>query len=301
MPRAFRILRLALREALLANDLVRTPEPAAEMSSRESIVGFHNEGAASLLPVYHFNALAVDSLAPPGGRILDLGCGSGQFLAHLAVRRPDLRITGLDLAEEMIGLGQEMLARRSLTHRVRLLRGDMRHLEQVEREKIDVISTVFSLHHLPTHDDLIACIREMRRIIAAHQARLWLFDFARPRTQTTAREFAGIFAPNASRAHLEDTRNSLHASWSFDELRSALQSDFQGQMHSCRARLIPLYQIHWFEGPRRPGRSSEWLEADDLPRTARFDAKLLSRLFASTPLTRGEPVDDRPLPRTLAQ
>ena len=45
-------------------------------------------------------ARAVSDLAPPGGELLDLGCGSGELARHLAAR--GYRVTGCDIAPTML-------------------------------------------------------------------------------------------------------------------------------------------------------------------------------------------------------
>ena len=103
-----------LREAALPCSLARTPEPTATMASAESVAGFDEQGCSSLLSIYRFNALAIHRLAPRGAQIVDLGCGTGRFLAYLAARRPDLKILGLDFAEAMVQVGRRHLARAGL-------------------------------------------------------------------------------------------------------------------------------------------------------------------------------------------
>jgi len=50
----------------------------------------------------HFGLLP-ESIAPsPGERILDIGCGSGEWALAMAERFPDSRITGIDISERMI-------------------------------------------------------------------------------------------------------------------------------------------------------------------------------------------------------
>jgi SAM-dependent methyltransferase len=279
MIRTMGILRLALAEALAPAVLPRTPEPSAEMRDRASIEGFHQEGTVSLLPVYHFNAAAIDALAPRGAHILDLGCGSGQFLAYLATCRPDLQITGIDLSVDMVAAGREMLMRRGLNERVRLFVGDMRDLRSSLPARVDLLSSVFSLHHLSTHDDLTACLREAAAVMAVRRAGLWIFDHARPRREDTARRFPEVFTPAASAAFKLDSCNSLKASWSFQELARALRTALGVAVTSSLARWLPMYQLHWLG--RRPLNADRTLRDTTrlLPSSARRDARSLARLF----------------------
>lgn len=59
-------------------------------------------------------------LAPPrGGRVLEVGCGTGRNLAWLARRHPDCALFGLDISGQML-----MTARARLGKRARLARAD---------------------------------------------------------------------------------------------------------------------------------------------------------------------------------
>ena len=193
------MLRLMLREATLPRTLARTPEPTAAMASAENIAGFDEQGGLSLLPIYRFNALAIHRLAPHGAQIVDLGCGTGRFLAHLAAHRPDLKIVGLDLAEEMVRIGRRHLARAGLDGRVRLLHGDMREFRKVVPAGADLVTSIFSLHHLTTRDDLLACLRETAAAIESEHPLLWIFDHVRPRRQRTAEDVPEILHPMRAR------------------------------------------------------------------------------------------------------
>jgi SAM-dependent methyltransferase len=272
------MLRLMLREATLPRTLVRTPEPTAAMASAESIAGFDEQGGLSLLPIYRFNALAIHR----GAQIVDLGCGTGRFLAYLAAHRPDLKIVGLDFAEEMVRIGRRHLARAGLDGRVRLLPGDMREFRKVVRAGADLVTSIFSLHHLTTRDDLLACLRETAAAIESEHPLLWIFDHVRPRRQRTAEDVPEIFTPDASPAFCDDSRNSLCASWSFDELCEALRETLPVGVHAARSRLLPLYQIHWTP-PRSTVSAGRWIENEDLRPTVRREAHLLSLLFRTMP------------------
>ncbi len=52
----------------------------------------------------------VAALLPPGGRVLDIGCGPGRLLAEVVARRPDAQVTGVDLSGRMVELATARLA-----------------------------------------------------------------------------------------------------------------------------------------------------------------------------------------------
>lgn len=279
--RTLGILGLVMKEALARPTLARTPEPSSEMEDRESVTGFHQAGAEDLTPVYHFNARAVSKLAPRGASVLDLGCGSGQFLAYLAERRPDLHITGLDLSEEMLEEGRRLLEKRGLSQRVQLQRGDMRDFRAGFSGPIQVLTSVFALHHLPSREDLRLCLAEVGKVIREQGAGLWLFDHARPKRAATAEAFPEVFTPDASAAFKRDSRNSLKASWSFAELAASLDEALAAPHEKSLAKLLPLYQIHWLRGAR-PGQADAWADGP-LSREAKRDADGLAGLFSAYP------------------
>ena len=282
--RTLGILNLAIREALAAPDFPRTPEPSAEMDDPGSVEGFHRAGEELLTPVYLFNAWAIDALAPQGARVVDLGSGSGQFLAYLAEHRPDLDITGVELSDKMIAAGRQLLESRGLSARVRLVHGDMRSFRQFIDGPIDLVSSIFSLHHLPSSDDLDQTLDEAARTLNDEGAALWIFDHARPRRRATAEAFPQVFTPEAFPAFNQDSCNSLKASWSFAELTDALSKRLAAKQESVLARLLPLYQIHWTEGKsgiHATHNAKPATAAQD--RQALRDAEALAGLFARTP------------------
>jgi SAM-dependent methyltransferase len=273
-----------LREAILPPNLTRTPEPVAVMDSSDSVAGFDREGTKGLLPIYRFNALAISRLAPAGAQLVDLGCGSGRFLAYLAKRRPDLKILGVDLAEDMVAVGRRHLVASGLDDRVRLVHGDMREFRRLLPARADIVTSVFSMHHLAAWEDLRACLGEVAAAVDGGQASLWIFDHVRPRRGRTAEEVPDIFTPDASAAFCEDSRNSLRASWSFSELGTALRAALPISGHGAQSRWLPLYQIHWASPFTRDSDGGvEWIDEQDLPRGARVEALVLSRLFGATP------------------
>lgn len=57
---------------------------------------------------------AIAALAPPPeARVLELACGTGRNLAHVARRYPGRRLYGLDISREMLGSAEAKLGRRA--------------------------------------------------------------------------------------------------------------------------------------------------------------------------------------------
>lgn len=67
----------------------------------------------------------LDDLAPPpGGTILEIGCGTGRNLVLAAQRHPGARLYGFDISSEMLKTAQTAIARAGLADRISLAQGD---------------------------------------------------------------------------------------------------------------------------------------------------------------------------------
>jgi cyclopropane fatty-acyl-phospholipid synthase-like methyltransferase len=92
------------------------------MDDPESVAQFHEGGASNpgQQAVYDFSARALDALVPQGGRLLDLGVGSGRALSALLHRRPDVEATAVDLAPNMLATARELFVAEGHADRVEL-------------------------------------------------------------------------------------------------------------------------------------------------------------------------------------
>ena len=61
---------------------------------------------------------------PPGGSVLEMGCGTGRNLIQLARTYPEATIYGVDISDEMLVSAANTVERHKLRHRVKLAQGD---------------------------------------------------------------------------------------------------------------------------------------------------------------------------------
>jgi ubiquinone/menaquinone biosynthesis C-methylase UbiE len=94
-------------------------------------------------------------------RILDLGCGEGYFTWKLA-KETEAQISGIDLSERLIRIGQEKEAQNSLGIDYHI--GNMLDLSKFEDEGFDLATAAFSFHYLHP-DDNQRFYEEVSRII----------------------------------------------------------------------------------------------------------------------------------------
>ncbi len=93
---------------------------------------------------------------PPRVRILDIGCGTGRLLKLLGTRFPQVDLTGLDLAENMLRQAAERLP-----SSVCLVQGDAEQLPFADAS-FDLVVSSSTFQWL---DPLAACFNEVRRVL----------------------------------------------------------------------------------------------------------------------------------------
>jgi SAM-dependent methyltransferase len=89
---------------------------------------------------------------------LELGCGSGRNLAHIAKTLPEAEIFGIDVNPRAVEL-----ARSALGERARILKGSLYELHEFATASIDVAFSMGVLMHV-AHDRVAGVVAEMRRI-----------------------------------------------------------------------------------------------------------------------------------------
>ncbi len=61
---------------------------------------------------------------PPGGRVLEIGCGTGRNLILAARRYPDAKFYGFDISEVMLDTARASIERAGLADRITVAQGD---------------------------------------------------------------------------------------------------------------------------------------------------------------------------------
>ncbi|MBZ9707233.1 methyltransferase domain-containing protein [Mesorhizobium sp. ESP7-2] len=89
---------------------------------------------------------------PPGGTVLELGCGTGRNIILAAHGYPDARFFGLDISAEMLETAGKAIDREGLSDRVMLARGDATDFNAGALygiERFDRIFVSYSLSMIP--------------------------------------------------------------------------------------------------------------------------------------------------------
>ncbi len=101
----------------------------------------------------------IAQIEPSDTRLLDVGCGTGQFLVEVLRRNPQLTAVGLDLSMKMLEQGSARF--QAFADRMQAVRGDSEHLPFAD-DQFDVITCSHSFHHYPRQSAVVA---EMHRVL----------------------------------------------------------------------------------------------------------------------------------------
>jgi tRNA (cmo5U34)-methyltransferase len=242
----------------------RVPEPMA-MDDPGAVAAFDSAHPVLQAPIYRLNAHALSRL------LLDLALG-----------RPDVRIAGLDLAPNMVAAARRAFDEAGVPDRASVERGDMTAVDVVP-DRVDVISCVWALHHLPDREHALRCLREIARLRAEHGAAVWIFDFARLRDAAVLQAIMDAVPAVPARLY-EDGLASEAAAWTAGEMREMLDADGLGDLTGGCERRIGHLQA-WTTGVPDTTAAHErrWRAAELRPQAAE---ELYRRLSAGLGLVR---------------
>jgi ubiquinone/menaquinone biosynthesis C-methylase UbiE len=276
---------IGLRERRHVAGRQRVPEPMV-MNDPESVAQFHAGGTLSpgMQAVYDFSARSLNALLPEGSRLLDLGVGSGRALAYLARLRPDLDVTAVDLAPNMLTTARGLFEAEGLDGRIELVQADITALpEAIAERSWDGISCVWTLHQLTDFELLRAALRQIAAVRERTGAAVWIFDFQRLSNPKTFPALLDVVDPSITPVLRKDGIASEAAAFTHEELSTELAAAGLSDLRPAQGRPIPWLQAFW--APRADGTpgGSPSFRPDRLPHRAGGDAFMLRSGFTAKP------------------
>jgi tRNA (cmo5U34)-methyltransferase len=117
---------------------------------------------------------AVAAAVTPGAmRLLDVGCGAGNYSLKMLQRIPDLNLTLIDLSLPMLERARQRLSA-ATRGKISLIQGDIRQLELGESQ-FDIILAAAVLHHLRTDNEWRSVFSRFHRALAPGGS-IWISD-----------------------------------------------------------------------------------------------------------------------------
>ena len=151
-------------------------------------------------------ALAFASSLPQDARILDAGSGNGRHARVLAASGH--RVIAVDFARNLLLIGRRGSRGRAWNRNLAWVQGDVALLPLRDRS-VDACVCVAGLHHLPSKEERVQALREIRRVLIAGGrlfVSVWALDQPRFRLAVEAR------------AHLPaDVRGDVEVPWTMPD------------------------------------------------------------------------------------
>lgn len=152
----------------------RVLEPEAMMSLDEA--RNYDKLVVKYLQILHDGFVeTVLNAVSDGSSILEVGTGSGRISIELAKYNPTLKLTGIELSDDMITVANENKEQAGVSDRVNFIKGDAKKLP-FEDSSFDVVVCHNMMHHLP---DPLSAVREMQRVLKKDGG-FYLRDLRRP-------------------------------------------------------------------------------------------------------------------------
>lgn len=281
----WRVPGIVVRERLHPSGRVRIPEPMV-MDDPVSVDEFHTGGASNpgMRAVYDLCARSLDALLPPGGRLLDLGVGSGRALSAVLRRRPDIHATAVDLAPNMLATARKLFDSEGLADRVDLVQADITALpEKLSAAPWDAISCMWTLHQLPDFDILRGALEQLAAVRRRSGAAVWISDFQRLRDPAACPDMLVCVDPESPDILREDAIASEAAAFTFAELSTELTAAGLVGMHSGHSTPLPYLQAYWLFGAEGKPHAAPGVRRGELRGSARREAALLRWGFTAKP------------------
>ena len=150
-------------------------------------------------------------------RVLDVGTGTAQIPIELARQEPSPQITAIDLAEEMLKLGERNVASAGLGGVITLERIDAKSMPY-DDAAFDVVMSNSIVHHIP---EPWTVFREMLRVLKPGGL-LFVRDLLRPESTEEIERLVKTYAGDENAHQQQLFRQSFHAALTVEEMRELI-------------------------------------------------------------------------------
>ena len=157
-------------------------------------------------------------LAPAKGLLLDVGTGTARIPILIVQRRPALRIWAIDLSQNMLMVGEKNVREAGVGQNVKLRKVDAKALPYPENY-FDMVISNSIIHHLP---DPLPFLKEVNRVTKPSGG-IFIRDLFRPPDMKTLEDLTQKYAGDATEYQKKLYRDSLHASFTLDEVGELIE------------------------------------------------------------------------------
>jgi ubiquinone/menaquinone biosynthesis C-methylase UbiE len=182
-------------------------------------------------------AFATDAIAldPHAIKVLDIGTGTARIPILMCQQRPQYLVTGIDLAQSMLIIGQRNVEAAQLTQRIRLERVDSKRMPYPDLE-FDMVISNSLVHHIP---EPLSLFQEIKRLIKLDGA-LLIRDLIRPENDLIVNDLVAKIGDGYDAQQQQLFRDSLKAALTITEVRSLID-----RVGLTGVKLTQSSELHW--------------------------------------------------------
>lgn len=263
------LFKVFLRELIGVRNLNRSLNPLSSISLERQIHAMDNGGNADgrAAAGYLFHSLQICRTIQGCKKIVDLGCGTGVQLFHVARLNPRLQFIGVDISKAMLNAAAGYAKANSIEN-VEFLTDDFTDLRSIGSSSIDGVISTMSMHHLSDTDELSRCFSEISRIVRPDGA-IYIEDFGRLKCENSVNYFVSRGAMGKRDSFSDLYGASMRAAFLVDELRLSA-----GSILPRHVRVFTTFPIPFLVVAKTPG-------ADLTASQSRMIAEHLNSLDAS--------------------
>jgi demethylmenaquinone methyltransferase/2-methoxy-6-polyprenyl-1,4-benzoquinol methylase len=118
------------------------------------------------------------------GKILDVATGTGDLAIQTSKALPDAKITGLDISQGMLDIGERKILKNNLSGKIEMVNGDSEAM-QFEADSFDAVTVAFGVRNF---ENLNKGLKEMNRVLRSG-GKVFILEFSRPRSKV----FGAVF------------------------------------------------------------------------------------------------------------
>lgn len=147
---------------------------------------------------------AAAAATPHASKLLDIGCGAGNYTLKMLEKLPHLSATLLDLSGPMIERASERVAGKHEVA-IKTIQGDIREIDFSDNE-FDIILASAVLHHLRTDDEWVSVFSKLHRILRPGGS-VWISDLvhhSHPEVQMVMWKRYGDYLTRVKDEHFKD-------------------------------------------------------------------------------------------------
>ncbi len=201
----------------MLNLIQRIPLPAETIAEMDAVRQYDRGARYFMLPQYKYFVQKILRKGIRGGRVLDIGTGSGRLAIELAKAKGDFDIVGIDISENMIKQAVENVKEAGVSDRVQLVLATAAALPFPDRS-FDLVISYASLHHwrdpVAVFNEAVRVVKENGRIIIRDNKRVYhnLFWIA----------FIWLVSRFMNRRHRQHWPRAILASYTIPEIKEML-------------------------------------------------------------------------------